>query len=487
MKSMLRATALMSSTAFISLLFSLIKGKVFAVLLGVSGVGLLGILMSVYGIGASIGGIATGGSVVKEVAELVSVKSDRIAVFKQAVINLCLLISAVIFFIMVVFRPAVSDLINYNLTFWDSIFIGVAIFFSNLSGLQLSWLNANGAIKKIAFVKTIGSFLTLIISVAILWIFGNSTLALLVLLPPFLLTLFSSYYSRDARLLSDWNFKKLISGEVIKYQKQILKVGAVLMLASLIASVVNLLVRVIVEEKFGIEGVGLFQSAWSVSMTYIEILLASVSVYFFPVLISKIRSLKDVSTLLNEQIEQLLFICLPVIFATFVFSKLVLIILFNASFTDALNILRWQLLGDIFKIWVWVFGYVLIAYNKLLAAIIVQLIWGLVYVGAVYFSSDYLGVESSGFGFFLAYACLFLVYIFYLKAGLNISINTRNLSIIIVASIIAGTILYVAHNYSETITIIYGLFWIAISLFFSIHYINKKTSLISKLWKGNNL
>ena len=109
MKRLLKVTALMSSVTVINLILNLVKAKVIAVITGPAGVGLYGLFMSLYAAVVSVSSIASGGSVVKAVAEANSNNdNEKLYFIKNLLVTISLLIGLFISVIIFIFSDNIS-------------------------------------------------------------------------------------------------------------------------------------------------------------------------------------------------------------------------------------------------------------------------------------------------------------------------------------------------------------------------------------------
>lgn len=85
----------------------------------------------------------------------------------------------------------------------------------------------------------------------------------------------------------------------------------------------------------------------------------------------------------------------------------VLIALFYThKFTSSIQILQWQLMGDFLRILIWPISFVILAKAKGVLYVISESLWYILYYALLYFSWDYIGLQSLGMSFFLAYVML---------------------------------------------------------------------------------
>jgi len=82
---------------------------------------------------------------------------------------------------------------------------------------------------------------------------------------------------------------------------------------------------------------------------------------YYPRLTGVIRDHNAATKLVNEQTEIATLLSAPVFIAMMAVAPWVIHLLYAASFTPAIEILRWQVLGDVLKVATWPLGFVILA------------------------------------------------------------------------------------------------------------------------------
>jgi O-antigen/teichoic acid export membrane protein len=101
-----------------------------------------------------------------------------------------------------------------------------------------------------------------------------------------------------------------------------------------------------------------------------------------------------------------LLLCSPVLLAMLGLAPWMIHILYSAEFAPAVEILRWQLLGDILKVMSWPLGFVLLAAGAGKAFLLTELTVMTVFVLAVLALLPLIGLPATGLAFLAAYVVL---------------------------------------------------------------------------------
>ncbi|MEO8378958.1 MAG: hypothetical protein ABI779_04765 [Acidobacteriota bacterium] len=228
--------------------------------------------------------------------------------------------------------------------------------------------------------------------------------------------------------------------------RHFLTLSSGLLISGVVAVAVPLAVRSLVIRGFDLEGAGIFDAAWTLSMSYVLIVLTSFSSYYLPTL-SGLHHPEARRELIARVLRVAIILMLPLVTMVIVFKPLVITLLYSREFTPSLSIMRWMLIGDYFKVMSWVFSYTMLAYADLKMFIGTEVIWGTLTLAAAVFSVRVLhSLEALGFTFALLTMSYFLVMARYVAKRHGFRFGRQavlqsgaGLAVIVVASMITWT------------------------------------------------
>ncbi len=84
-------------------------------------------------------------------------------------------------------------------------------------------------------------------------------------------------------------------------------------------------------------------------MTYIGFVLGAMGTDYYPRLTAVIHDHTSVNRIVNEQTEVALLLATPVLLAMLGLAPWVITLLYSDQFGEAVETLRWQVLGDLFE------------------------------------------------------------------------------------------------------------------------------------------
>ncbi|MGB5346524.1 MAG: oligosaccharide flippase family protein, partial [Woeseia sp.] len=253
-----------------------------------------------------------------------------------------------------------------------------------------------------------------------------------------------------------------------------LKLGIPLMAAGLLMLTTQLAVRSIVLRDLGLEASGYFQAAWAISVTYVGLVLNALVMDYFPRLTTAIGDHDRAKVLVNEQAEMTLLVAGPILMAMITLAPWVIHLLYAKSFSPAADILRWQVLGDLFKIASVPAAFIFVAAGHGGVAIGIQILWSAAYLGVLALGISEFGLVMAGVGFGIAYLIYYVVVAFGANRLIGYKPTHRN-SFLTLLLFVAGSIVMILSAWSVTTSYAAGL---VATLLVSIYSIRRLDNLL---------
>jgi len=359
-RRILKTSSITGGSSVINILIGLLRTKVLAILLGPSGIGLVGLytgLMSTATVIASMG-IGTIGT--RQIAEAIGKEDDEaLATVRHAmflgVLTLAITGALVVWSLREILAVHVLGGTQHSqVVGWLA--LGVAL--SVASASQGAIIQGMRRIADMAKLSIYSSILNTLLGIGLLWQWGNLALWAYILIGPLFNFLLGHLYVSK---LPKTKTVKINTQDLVAEWKIFLRLGIPFMAASLMSTLVQLWIRVSVSNELGLEAVGHFQAAWAISMQYIGFVLAAMGADYYPRLTSIIHDKAAASRLVNEQTEVALLLSAPVFIAMIGLAPWVVHLLYSSAFSPAIEILRWQILGDVLKVASWPMGFVILS------------------------------------------------------------------------------------------------------------------------------
>jgi PST family polysaccharide transporter len=280
--------------------------------------------------------------------------------------------------------------------------VGVALSVAGVS--QGALIQGMRRIGDIARLNVFGSAISTALGIALLWRWGKTGLVAYILVAPLAsFVLGHIYVSR----LPKAGTETVTLPELSREWKMLLRLGLAMVGAGLVQQLMQLWIRIDVARVLGAQSLGQYQAAWTISMQYVTFVLGAMGADYYPRLTGVIHDPKAAGRLVNEQTEIATLLSAPVFIAMMAFAPWVIHLLYAPSFTPAIEILRWQVLGDVLKVASWPLGFVILASGDGRTFFWTETAAWLVTTGLITGLAPVLGLPITG----IAYLAMYVLYL----------------------------------------------------------------------------
>lgn len=429
-KQLMKSAGLVGGTQMITILIGIVRTKILAVLLGPAGIGISGFLSSVVDMVRSLTSFGINYSGVKEIASAngtgnkseisKTIKTLRIWSVFTGVLGT--LVTVAIAF------PVSHYFFGSNEKASSLIVVSIVLLLSSISTGQIALLQGLKEIRQMALSSLLGAVLGTLIVIPIYWKMGISGIV-----PAFIA-------SALLQLLISWSFAKkyktesavLPLNEAFTRGIGMAKLGSFIVLSGLGTMLTIFLVRKIIVQNSGIEGLGNFQAVWTITNMYMGLILNAMLADFLPTLSAVHTDNEKVNSITNTQLEIALLAGGALIALMITFSHVVINLMYSDKFIYAADLLRWQIFGNFFVCISWPIGVIYLAKGKGQYAIFNDLLWCILYVAAVYFGWGFFGFNILGISFVLTVIIKTILTFFLSRNLTKFSIVPKNIRHIMV-------------------------------------------------------
>ncbi len=416
MRELIVAVFQTGSASFIALGLAMVATKIFAVVLGPAGVGLVSLVRQTYQSALILGTLNGQTAIAQGIAS-----RDRGAQGEYLSTALWILLtgggSAALVFL--IFPSQISQFVmgredqaSVQLIRWLSLAVLAGVSSTYLSGV----LNGYRAIGRLALLQIVGAAVAAVLAypVALLLRAGHTlALSLQIALP----TLATSAIGLVFVMRGGWMSKPFRHTALlfdVGAALGFLRLAAAMLLSGLLATSIPLAIRAITVRRFGLPGVGVLDVAWNISMNYVLLALASFSSYYIPSL-SRLKDSRDRQELIRRVLRLSMLLMVPLVVATIVLKPAVVRILYSSAFLPAIEIMRWMLIGDYFKVTSWVFSFTMIAFSDVKTLVWTEIVWGGLSIGgaglAILYLNSLQGVGATFMFLYVTYLIFTLSYV----------------------------------------------------------------------------
>ena len=396
----MRSAGVVGLASVVNILAGIIRLKVFALILGPAGVGLMGLFTNLLMLASTAAGLGAGSGSVRHIAS-VREDPDRSPTALQAVFLLGLSLAVVggagVYLLQVPLATQILGDVSYSANVgW----IGLGVAASVLALVMTSMLQGLQRIGTFSKTTIAGNILGTLLSILIIWQMGADGIYLAVICLPVSLALVAFAAIRGLPNLSSLKSAVALKKEV----RAIMSFGMVMLASAVLLMGTMMIARSAISEALGLEAAGFFHVAWLLSATYIGFALNAMGADFYPRITATISQNEDASALLNEQVLLALTLTAPLIVGVVAFAPLVILVLYSTEFLPAADVVRYHVFGDLFRVIGVPMAYTFLAAGAKKRFLFMELVWSAVYLSLLYmFLADW-GVVAVGIGYSVGYA-----------------------------------------------------------------------------------
>jgi PST family polysaccharide transporter len=222
--------------------------------------------------------------------------------------------------------------------------------------------------------------------------------------------------------------------------------GLASLIGLVIANGLSLALRRVLIGTIGLEQTGLYQVAYSLTQQYLGIVLNAMAMYSF----TTYRAASCDPAALQQEVEQTLrgalLVITPIICVLLVSREWLIRLLFSADYLPAAEILRVQLVGDLFKVIAWAIGLPIVASGRLGVHVTLEFVFSSALVLGAAVWTRALGPVGAAWAFTanLVFACG--VYLFVLRRTLDIGLTRELVKPVLVALMAVVVVALVANK-----------------------------------------
>ena len=434
-RQILKSSALIGGSSLICVAIGVVRTKVFAILLGPAGFGLMGVYGLIADLARSIAEMGINSSGVRQIADAVgSGDTERIARTVTVLRRTTIFLGVLGAVLLAIFSRQVS-----NVTFGNDQHAGavallsLAVLFRLVADGQGALIQGMRRISDLAKIGILGALLGTMISIPVVYFMGEEGVVPSLVCVAALSVITSWWYSRKVQV----SRPDMALSQVTTEAASLLKLGFAFMASGFLMMGAAYAIRVMLLHNVGLEAAGLYQSAWTLGGLYVGFVLQAMGADFYPRLVGVAGDNPQCNRLVNEQAQVSLLLAGPGVIATLTFAPFVIALFYSAKFEAAVDILRWICLGMALRVITWPMGFIIVAKNKQAIFIGAELAWTIVNVGLAWIYIGSFGLNGAGMAFFGSYVFhgLMIYPIVRRLSGFRWSVTNRKTGIVFLTSI----------------------------------------------------
>ena len=385
----------LGAASVVSVLISIVRLKFIALLLGPAGIGLYGIFLSLQNAGVALFGLGFNSSGIRIVSQAEN-SPEKLTDIRWALVIGSLLLGLVACCVVWSLAAEISEVVFSDAMHATEIrWLGVGIVVSLLAGSQLAVLQGLRKIQSVAIYRVLGALIATSIGIGVIYQYGLDGVIILILLVPFVnIAVIWILVRRQLAPLGGLKPTKMPT-----VWKDAYALGLTFMGTASINAFSLIAIQTIIVRHGGPAEMGLFQAVFTLSAHYLGFLLIAAQADYYPKLAAACDQPRRVWFLVNKQTQIGFYIAAPIIILMASMSDWILPLLYSPSFSQAANLQRIWLLGDVLAIPTIYCAYVLLGWNKGSLFFFIKLLGAALYIVLVYaFYRSGFGLTGVAFG-----------------------------------------------------------------------------------------
>lgn len=434
-----RYTGLFGGVQGLNILVGIVRNKLVAMLLGPEGMGLISLFNSTLKLVGDSTNFGIPMSAVKNISEFYDKGCEEKLKEQIRIVRSWSLITGLLgMFLAMVLSPLLS-----KFTFsWHGHTLHFALLspivaITAVTGGELAVLKGIRKLKELAVTSIYNVLGALVTSVPLYYFFREQAIVpslVIMALIQMCITIGFSYKLYPVQLTK--------SRTVLGKGFGMMKLGLAFVLAGILGSGADFLIRSFLSNVAGIETVGLFNAGYMMTMTYVGMVFSAMETDFFPRLSGMNGMDFSFNQTVSRQIEVMLLLVSPLLVVFALFLPFLLPLLYTGRFMPALGMMQVVMLAMYFRALKLPVQYIPLAKGDSLSYLLLEAIYDIVLVLLVMLLFNKYGLVGAGFGITIAGIIDFIVVFVYARWRYNYR-PTANIFLYSAIQIPIGILTYV--------------------------------------------
>lgn len=446
---------------------SILRMKVAALLLGPSGVGMLGLYQSVITLVATVSSLGVGNSGVRDIAEAAGQGDEERVRRTSGILHKFALGTGLLGWLL-------AAALSYPLSQWtfnetnkagSIAILGVCVFLGSVGTSYAAVLQGTRRIKTLAKFQIATTGISALASVILFYFFRAAAIVPSLIAAAFVNCALILLIRRRHAL----PYEKVSWTETLLGSRQLVAMGIAFMWNAVSTSLVALATRSILVRYDSLEANGIYQASWAISGMFAGFILQAMGTDFYPRLTSAADDPKEMEQMINEQTEIGVLLAGPGVLFTLCLAPFLMEYLYSSKFISGAPMICWFAIGVFGQVVSWPLGFVQIARGASRSFIITQTLFNGLHFGLVAIFFWWLGLIGIG----IAYPVLYLTYtiamLAYAKSDIGFSWSRGVIKLISVLGVLAAAGFMLALSSHGPVTISAGILLAVAGSFFCRH------------------
>jgi antigen flippase len=400
----LRSSSILGGSQALIYLVSVGRAKAAALLLGPSGVGTLGLFLSIVTLIGTVSTLGIGNSGVREIAEA-SGNGDESRIRRiSAILHRVALFTGILGWLLAaVLAYPISQITFGNYGEAGSIaLLGACLLLGAVGTSYAAILQGTRRIGALAKLQVTSNVLAAVIAVGLYVVFGvNGIVPSLIASAAVNCGLAWWMRKRNIPQFDHVSWRETLGGS-----RKLIAMGLAFMWNAVTTGLVAFGVRAMVVRYEGLDAAGIYQAAWAISGMFAGFILQAMGTDFYPRLTAASTDPAEMNRLVNEQTEIGVLLAGPGVLFTLCLAPYLMEWLYSAKFISGTPMVCWFAIGIFGQVVSWPLGFIQIARGASRSFIVTQTLFNGLHFGLLSLFFYRFGMAGTG----MAYATLYFIY-----------------------------------------------------------------------------
>ena len=333
-------------------------------------------------------------------------------------------------------------------------------------------------LRDLAKATALGVTVSLFFSLPLYYLYGAKGVVPAMIVTSVVTLVVSWFYSRRVQI------EKMVvsTKEVISEGKNMMVMGVSMSLSGVMAMGAAYLIRSLLRKWGGVDEVGLFQAGFMIINSYVGLVFNAIATDYYPRLASVNKDNDKCRDVVSKQGEISVFLLAPLLSVCILLMPVVIKILYTEQFLPADNFIKWACLGMMFRLASWIVSYLFVAKAESKLFIINEFVSTFNYLWLSLLGYKLGGLTGMGIAFAMNYFIYFWQVLIISNRRYQFSFSRQFvysfvLQLILISACLASVLLIPGWG-----KYIFGVLFMAFSIFFGMKGLNDRIGLKSALY-----
>lgn len=427
--NILKAIGLFGGVKVFQILVNIVKNKFVAILLGPTGMGIVGMFTSTTSLISSFTGFGLGTSTVRDISASYSSGDSKRIGRTVAILRKLVWATGILGAIVTIVLADYLSLWAFGNDDYSTAFriLSVILIFDQLTVGQTALMQGTFHYRYMAKASLYGSIIGLVISIPLYYQWGESAIVPVIIISSFTALLLSIIFARKI----DIQKEKVTFHDVITDGRTMIVLGTVLAATSAFRLGGTYLQRAFISNFGSLADVGLYAAGSAIATQYIDVILGAMSTDYAPRLAAISHDNDSFFETINRQMKLMVTITIPFIVLFIIFARELIILLYSNEFLPIVVMIEWMMFSMFLRAISWCLSFSFVAKGESKAFFWNETactIYSLAFSIVGYYFAGFIGL---GLSFLLTYVIYTVQMYILAKAKFGFSFSKDCLSLIV--------------------------------------------------------